>query len=198
MKNHKLKREFFDRPTIKVAKELLGKFLARKIGNKVTRVMITETEAYVGPKDLASHASRGRTKRTQVMFGPPGYAYIYLIYGMYYCLNLVTEKNDYPAAVLLRAGKLATSDWLLAARKKNNSLIVSRHSLMTNLDGPGKLCKFLKIDKFLNQEDITASEKLWLEDRGIKIRPAQIKRTKRIGIDYAGKYKDKRWRFVLK
>ncbi len=191
MKLKRLSRVFFDRSTITVAKDLLGKVLARKIGNKIIRVTITETEAYVGPKDLASHASHGRTARTEIMFGLPGYAYVYMIYGMYFCLNIVTEQDGYPAAVLIRAGKLAT-------RKKNNSLIASRYLLMANLDGPGKLCRFLKIDKSLNREYVITSKKLWFEDWGTVIKLNQIKRTKRIGIDYAGKYKDKLWRFVIK
>ena len=98
----KLKREFFERKTLVVARELLGKYLIHRIGTKIISGMITETEAYHGFRDLASHASRGRTKRTEIMFGPAGHAYIYLIYGMYYCLNVVTEREEYPAAVLIR------------------------------------------------------------------------------------------------
>src|SRR3989338_6256216 len=99
----KLKREFFNRDTVVVAQELLGKYLVRKINGKIVKFRITETEAYCGSKDLPCHASKGMTPRTNVMFGPPGHAYIYLIYGMYYCLNIVTEKEGYPAAVLIRA-----------------------------------------------------------------------------------------------
>jgi len=168
-----LTRTFFNRPTLKVAKELLGKFLVRKIGGKIIKAMITETEAYCGPKDLACHASKGRTKRTEVMFGPAGHAYVYLIYGMYYCLNIVTEDEGYPAAVLIRAVDAA------------------------GVNGPGKLCRFFKIDKTFNGEDLIKSKRLWIEE-GIKIKPEQIKRSKRIGVDYAGEYKDKPWRFFLK
>ncbi len=177
MLQKKLTREFFDKPTLRVAKELLGKFLVRKIGKKVLAAMITETEAYCGPKDLASHASRGRTKRTEIMFGPPGHAYIYLIYGMYHCFNIVTERNGYPSAVLIRAIDAV------------------------GVNGPGKVCRYFQIDRTLNNDDLTKSNKLWVEDRlpaqagGIKIKPSQIKRSPRIGIDYAGKYKNKPWRF---
>ncbi|MBI2063627.1 MAG: DNA-3-methyladenine glycosylase [Candidatus Yanofskybacteria bacterium] len=164
---------FFNRSTLTVAQELLGKFLVRRIRRKTISVMITETEAYCGPSDLASHASRGRTKRTEVMFGPPGHAYIYLIYGMYHCFNIVTEKEDYPAAVLIRA---------IDAEGVN---------------GPGKLCRYFQINRSLNNEDLTASKKLWLEDRKVKVKPSQIKCFPRIGIDYAGSYKNKLWRFVL-
>src|SRR3989344_3571341 len=120
----KLNREFFNRNTVVVARELLGKYLVRRVvenraalpnGQKpdfhypverVIRAKITETEAYCGPNDLACHASRGMTPRTKVMFGPPGRAYIYLIYGMHHCLNIVTEKERWPAAVLIRAAEI--------------------------------------------------------------------------------------------
>lgn len=203
MKQKKLTRDFFDRPTLTVAKELLGKFLVRKISadefsatcpaqnreglqrDSVLCGMITETEAYVGPRDLASHASRGRTPRTEVMFGPPGHAYIYLIYGMYYCFNIVTERDGYPAAVLIRGATLP--------------LTTLQHSqeCWSVVRGPGKLCRYFQIDKTLNRENLTTSKKLWLEDRGVKIKSSQIKRGKRIGIDYAGKYKYKLWRFSI-
>lgn len=187
MQNRKLTRYFFGRPTLSVAKELLGKFLVRKIGKKMTTAIITETEAYCGPNDLASHASHGKTKRTEIMFGPPGYAYVYLIYGMYHCFNVVTEKKGYPAAVLIRSVTL--------------SLTTSQVVKLTTCDvvrGPGKLCRHLKIDKTLNNEDLTKSNKIWLEDHGIQIKPSQIHSGKRIGIDYAGKYKHKFWRFYIK
>ncbi|MBI2063195.1 MAG: DNA-3-methyladenine glycosylase [Candidatus Yanofskybacteria bacterium] len=170
----KLTREFFNRPTLSVAKELLGKFLVRKTGRKVVAAMITETEAYCGPRDLASHASRGKTKRTEVMFGPPGYAYVYLIYGMYHCFNIVTERDGYPAAVLIRAIDVSS------------------------INGPGKLCRYFQIDRTLNNNDLSKNNKLWIEDRGTKIRQNQITRSPRIGVDYAGKYKDKLWRFCVK
>lgn len=186
MRNKRLARAFFNRPTLIVAKELLGKFLVRKIGRKTITAIITETEAYCGPRDLASHASRGRTKRTEIMFGPPGYAYVYFIYGMYHCFNIVTERDGYPAAVLIRS----------MATPLTTSQVVS----LTTCDvvrGPGKLCRYFQIDRNLSNEDLTASNKLWLENRGIKIKPGQIKRSPRIGVDYAGSYKNKPWRFVL-
>jgi DNA-3-methyladenine glycosylase len=173
MRRRRLSRKFFVRPTPIVARELLGKVLVRKISRKEIRTMITETEAYCGPRDLASHASKGRTKRTEIMFGPPGFAYVYLIYGVYYCLNIVTETEGYPAAVLIRA---VDAD---------------------GVNGPGKLCRFLKIDKALNGEDTIKSSKLWIED-GTQLKPAQIGRAKRIGIDYAGPWKDRLWRFFIR
>ncbi len=192
MKPHRLARKFFDRPTRQVAKDLLGKFLLRQIGKRKTTVMITEAEAYCGPDDLASHASRGRTTRTEVMFGPPGHAYIYLIYGMYHCLNIVAERDGYPAAVLIRGA-------ITNIKSKNGTIILPRSCGFDskNLGGPGRLCRHLDIDRQLNRENLISSKRLWLEDRGVKIKPSQIKRAKRIGVDYAGKYKDKPWRFVL-
>src|SRR3989344_8695061 len=170
----KLSRKFFNRPTLLVAKELLGKFLVRRVGNKTISAMVTETEAYCGPSDLASHASRGRTKRTEIMFGPSGHAYVYLIYGMYHCFNIVTERNNYPAAVLIRSIDVA------------------------GINGPGKVCRYFKINKLLNNENLVNSKKLWLEDREVKIKPEQIKRAPRVGVDYAGAYKHKLWRFFIK
>src|SRR4029079_14121722 len=99
----KLPRTFYDRETIVVAKELLGKYLVHKINGIEKIGKIVEVEAYLGPHDLAAHSSKGLTKRTQVMFGPPGHSYVYLIYGMYYCVNAVTEKEGHASAVLLRA-----------------------------------------------------------------------------------------------
>ena len=125
-----LQKDFYNRDTTAVAKELLGKYLVRKIGNRILAYSIIETEAYVGPNDKACHASRGFTKRTAVMFGPPGIAYIYLIYGMYYCLNIVTRESGYPAAVLIRA---------------------LDHPEMT---GPGRLTKFLNITLWIENRGV--------------------------------------------
>lgn len=178
-----LNQNFYNKPTLKVAKELLGKILVRKVGRKTLRGIIVETEAYIGPRDKASHASRGKTPRTQVMFGEPGLWYIYFIYGMYYCLNVVTENKDYPAAVLIRAVEL------LDEKEKPHRLA----------SGPGKLCRYFKIDKNLNNTPAFGPNgKLYIEDIGLKINPRQIVKSKRIGVDYAGKYKDKLWRFYLK
>lgn len=168
----RLNRKFFNRNTVVVAQELLGKYLVRKMGHKFVKAKITETEAYCGPTDLACHASKGMTPRTKVMFGPPGHAYIYLIYGMYHCLNIVTEKNGYPAAVLIRGVALE------------------------GMDGPGKLCRGLKINKQLNGADICLSKELWIEE-GENISYGKIKKSKRIGVEYAGKWKDKLWRFYI-
>ncbi len=207
MKSKKLTRKFFERKTLAVAKELLGKFLVRNINGKKTAAMITETEAYCGPRDLACHASRGRTKRTEVMFGPAGHAYIYLIYGMYYCLNVVTGKAGYPAAVLIRAVEFL-DDGLPKSKLNGPALTPERAEVSKKLcgeaatarlvSGPGKVCRHFQIDKSLCGEDLAKSNKLWIEDRGVKIRPNRIKRTPRIGVDYAGSYRNKLWRFLAK
>jgi DNA-3-methyladenine glycosylase len=181
-----LPKNFFKRNTLKVAQELLGCILVRKIGRKVIGSVITETEAYKGKDDLASHASKGRTSRTELMFGEAGRAYIYMIYGMYYCLNIVTEKKDYPAAVLIRGIKIEGIDY-----KKTN--------------GPGKICRELKIDKALNGWDITKGKELWIATalagsrfgRGKTIKK-NIMAGRRIGVDYAKHCKDYLWRFWIK
>jgi DNA-3-methyladenine glycosylase len=167
---------------------LLGKYLVRKHPKGDTVGRIVETEAYVGPQDLACHASKGRTARTEVMFGPPGHAYVYFIYGFYNMLNLVTEAKDYPAAVLIRAVEPVDGIELMRSRRKNG--------LLRNLaSGPGKLCQAFGIDRSLNGADLCASE-LFVEDRG-EATP-KIQATPRIGVDYAGKWKDKRFRFVIR
>ncbi len=173
--NKILPRAYFGRRTLQVARSLLGKYMVRENGNGATAARIIEVEAYVGPQDRACHASRGRTQRTDVMYGPPGVAYVYLIYGMYHCLNVVTEREGYPAAVLIRAVEL------------DSNLI----------DGPGRVCRALNIDRTLNRLDLTLGRDLWLEDRGDRVRNARIGCYARIGIDYAGEWATKPWRFRL-
>ncbi len=173
-----LKRSFYKKDTLKVAQGLLGCFLVRKINGKIIKGMITETEAYIGEDDLASHASKGRTPRTEIMYGEAGHAYIYMIYGMYFMLNIVTEKKGFPAAVLIRG-------------------IEASIEASKSLDGPGKLTKYFKIDKSLNRHDLTEGKKLWIE-RGSKISKSKIKSAKRIGIDYAKHCKHYLWRFYVK
>jgi DNA-3-methyladenine glycosylase len=184
----KLPRSFYEQSTIDVAKLLLGKFLVRKHphGDSVGRIV--ETEAYIGPQDLACHAAKGRTKRNAVMFGPPGHAYVYFIYGFYNMLNLVTEAKDYPAAVLIRAVEPVTGMELMKRRRRNDEL--------RNLaSGPGKLCQAFDIDRSLNGADL-CGKFLYLEDRGEPT--PKILSTARIGVDYAGKWKDKRLRFLVR
>ena len=167
-----LEIDFFARPALVVARELMGKYLVRRIGSQETAAIITETEAYVGAHDLACHASMGRTPRNEVLFGPPGCWYLYLIYGIHWMLNAVTNEEGHPAAVLLRGA----GQW----------------------NGPGKLTKAMSIDKTRNATPIARRSGLWIEDRGHLVRRNEILRTPRIGVDYAGHWAEKPYRFVLR
>ena len=184
----KLPRSFYEQSTVDVAKQLLGKYLVRKYpgGDCIGRVV--ETEAYVGPRDLACHAAKGRTARNEVMFGPAGHAYVYFIYGFYNMLNLVTEARDYPAAVLIRAVEPVNGIDLMKQRR--------RSEVLRNLaSGPGKLCQAFAIDRSLNGTDI-CGKVLYVEDRGEET--PKIVSTARVGVGYAGKWKDKPYRFLVR
>ena len=184
----KLPHSFYEQKTIDVAKQLLGKYLVRKHPEGKTIGRIVETEAYIGPQDLACHASRGRTARTEVMFGPAGHAYVYFIYGFYNMLNLVTEAKDYPAAVLIRAVEPVDGIELMKERRQNGAL--------RNLaSGPGKLCQAFAVDRSLNGADLRG-DVLYVEDRAEPIPKFQA--TPRIGVDYAGKWKSKPYRFLVR
>lgn len=170
-----LPRTYFNRPTLAVARSLVGKYLVRENGTGVMAGKIIEVEAYVGPSDKACHASKGRTARTDVLFGSPGVSYVYLIYGMYHCLNVVTEREEFPAAVLIRAIQL---DGLL-------------------IDGPGRVCRALGIDRTLNRLDMTIGKQLWFEEREKRTSKLRVGTFPRIGVDYAGSWAKKPWRFRL-
>ena len=171
-----LPHSYFNRPTVQVARSLIGKYLVREIDSRILAGKIVEVEAYVGSQDKACHASKGRTQRTEVMFGPAGVAYVYLIYGMYHCLNVVTEREEFPSAVLIRAVEI------------DGELI----------DGPGRLCRALQIDRRLNRADLTIGESLWFEDRGEVVGRGAIGAHPRIGVDYAGVWAKKLWQFRLR
>ena len=171
-----LPRIYFNRPTLTVARSLIGKYLVRSIDGRMLAGKIVEVEAYVGPQDKACHASKGRTQRTDVMFGPGGVAYVYLIYGMYHCLNVVTEREEFPSAVLIRAIEI------------DGEL----------LDGPGRLCRALQIDRRFNRMDLTTGESLWFEDRGVLVERGDVGAHLRVGVDYAGEWAKKPWRFRLR
>ena len=149
---------------------------------------IVETEAYVGPQDLACHAAKGRTARNEVMFGPAGHAYVYFIYGFYNMLNLVTEARDYPAAILIRAVEPVNGIDSMKQRRRSEVL----RSLAS---GPGKLCQAFAIDRSLNGADI-CGKVLYVEDRGEET--PKIVSTARVGVGYAGKWKDKPYRFLVR
>lgn len=166
MRFKRLDQSFFDRPTLIVARELLGKTLVYQHH----RGRITETEAYIGQDDPACHAARGCTPRTRPMFGPPGVSYIYFIYGMYFCLNIVTEQDGFPAAVLIRG-------------------VIQEDG--TYLNGPGKLCRAFGLTKDQNEIDITKSKELYILNT-----PSwtAFEATPRIGIKQG---LDKDWRFLV-
>ncbi|MCF8374705.1 MAG: DNA-3-methyladenine glycosylase [Bacteroidales bacterium] len=169
--NQKLTHSFFQRDVLEVAPDLIGKILVRQFDNgDISRFKITETEAYRGEEDLACHASKGRTTRTDVMYHEGGLIYVYLIYGMYWMLNFVTGLLDHPQATLIRG--------------------------IEGFDGPGKLTKALQINKSFYGEDLSTSKRIWVEDNPEK---TVIITGKRIGVDYAGEvWANLLWRYTLK
>lgn len=164
--SRRLTRKFFARDAQRVARDLLGKRLVRKLDDgKAMGGLIVETEAYVGVEDLASHAAGGRrTKRNEVMYGKAGLAYVYFTYGMHWLFNIVTSRKDEPQAVLVRG--------------------------LDIVRGPARLTKALQIDGRLNGEDIITSKRLWVEDGGIRVNPGNVFKTPRIGVGYAKEWKD--------
>ena len=176
MPSRKLPRTFYARETLTVARELIGLHLVRMgaHGRQVGRIV--ETEAYRGPRDLAAHSSRGRTQRTEVMFGPAGHAYVYLIYGVWNCLNVVTATQGIPHAVLIRS-------------------LEPIAGISATTHGPGLLCRALDIDRALNGSDLSGGA-LWIEQPvASEYRKPKLARSTRIGVDYAGEWAKKPWRF---
>ena len=173
----KLPRSFYDRDTILVARELLGKLLVHQ-NDGVQRVgKIVEVEAYLGEHDLAAHSSKGRTPRTEIMFGPPGHAYVYFIYGMHYCMNVVTERDGHASAVLLRA-------------------VEPVENLEGRTCGPGLLCRAMKIDRRMNGHDLL-SDDFFIAVRGSAEKMVIVKGP-RIGVDYAKHWTKRLLRFYIK
>lgn len=177
MHNQKLNRDFYNRNTILVAKELLGKHLVHVTESGERVGQIVEVEAYLGSKDLASHSSKGMTKRTTTMFGPPGFAYVYLIYGIHHCMNVVTEAEGVGSAVLLRA-----LEPVLGIEKSTK--------------GPGLLCKAMAIDKQLNGHDL-CSDHFYIRQPAQQA-SFQVEKRPRIGVHYAKEWADKLLRFYIK
>ncbi|HEX6548368.1 MAG TPA: DNA-3-methyladenine glycosylase [Candidatus Dormibacteraeota bacterium] len=166
---------WYERDTLEVARDLLGKVLVRTLPDgRALRVRLVEVEAYCGPDDLAAHSSRGLTPRTRVMFGPAGHAYVYLIYGVWHCLNFVTRPAGFPQAVLIRAGEPLTGEG--------------------RCSGPGLLCRSLQIDRALNGSALLPPA-IYVEDDGF--RPEAVFTTPRIGVEYSGEWSAKPWRFCL-
>lgn len=171
-----LSRDFYNRNTQEVALELLGKHLVHRSPNRVRVGRIVEVEGYLGSHDPASHSARGVTPRTRVMFGPPGHAYVYLVYGIHHCLNVVTEPQGYGSAVLLRA-------------------LEPVYGLNSRTCGPGLLCRAMGIDRRLNGCDLCGEELFIAEaDR----EPFAVMRRPRIGVDYAGEWAMRPLRFYIR
>lgn len=191
----RLGRKFYTRDTLIVAKDLLGKYIVRKIGNKEIAGKIIETEAYIGPHDRASHAYGGKiTPRNIAEYYEGGHIYIYLVYGMYWQLNITTSFTGKPECVLIRAAEPVVMHKI----KKQKSKIKMKNQSSNIANGPGKVCQFFKLDKSFYGEDLTKSNRIWVEDRGEEIKSNYIKSSARIGIDYAGPYWGKRkWRFFI-
>lgn len=174
---NKLPREFYDRDTIVVAKELLGKYLVHVVDGKKLIGKIVEVEAYLGPHDLAAHSAKGLTPRTKVMFGPPGHSYVYLIYGMYYCMNVVTEREGHASAVLLRA-------------------LEPVKNIEARTQGPGLLCKAMQIDKRLHGHDLLSND-FYITTPAVPESFTIVKKP-RIGVDYAKHWAKRHLRFYIK
>lgn len=170
----KLPREFYTRNTLVVARELIGMHLVHNDAGTRRVGRIVETEAYLGPKDLAAHSARGRTPRNGIMFGPGGHAYVYFIYGFWNCMNVVTREEGVPQAVLLRA-------------------LEPVEGLEDKTWGPGLLCRAMNVDRSLNGADLLGRS-LWLEHPPVA-RRVRVTRATRIGVDYAGEWAQRLWRF---
>jgi len=197
----RLPRRFYARPATEVAPDLLGKLLVHVTPEGTAGGYIVETEAYMGPQDKAAHSYGGRpTQRTRAMFGPPGHAYVYLIYGMYYCFNVVVAREGEPQAVLIRALEPAAGVELMARRRGKSpaaaqKLLADPRKLRTLTDGPGKLCQALGITQAQYGLDLTGDELFLTPGRSVD--PADIRTTPRINVAYAGEWAQRPWRFLL-
>jgi DNA-3-methyladenine glycosylase len=187
-----LQRSFYQQDALTVAKQLLGKILVHESKEGTTAGRIVETEAYLGPEDRAAHSSEGRrTARNEVMFGQKGHAYVYFIYGLYYCFN-ITAGNvpGKPEAVLVRAIEPVEGEEIMAKRRGAKV----KASNLTN--GPSKLCMAMEISKTQNKTGLTAPP-LYIEDAAL-VAQKNIVKTNRVGVDYSGTWKNKPWRFYIK
>lgn len=193
----KLKREFYSRDTITVAKELLGKVLVHNYNGQLLKGKIVETEAYLGLKDKAAHSYGGRkTKRVEVMYGPAGIAYVYFIYGMYYCFNIVTQEEGIPEAVLIRGIEPIENIDLMAINRFNKPYKeLTKYQKKNLTNGPGKLCMALNITKEVHNGLDLCGDILYLEEGNGE--NFNIIETTRIGIDYAEEAKYFPYRFYI-
>lgn len=194
----KLKRPFYNRATLDVAKDLLGKNLVHYINGERLVGKIVEVEAYIGAIDKAAHSYNNKiTERTKVMFGPPGYAYVYLIYGMYNCMNVVTQMEGEAAAVLIRAVEPIEGINIMAHNRYGKSMEELTKKQIINLtSGPGKLCMAMDITKLNNSMDL-CGDILWIEDSN-ENNVFEVVTTIRVNIDYAEEAIDFPWRFYIK
>lgn len=193
----KLNREFYNRDTVEVAKDLLGKILVHRVEGKITSGRIVEVEAYKGLMDKAAHTYNGRrTKRVEIMYGEPGFSYVFFIYGMHYCMNVVTREEGVGEAVLIRALEPMEGIDIISERRYGSTFEILKKRQIINLtNGPSKLCKALDIDKSCNGIDLCKNI-LFIQE-GDK-NDFDIGISKRIGIDYAEEAKDFLWRFFIK
>lgn len=191
-----LARRFFEGDTVEAARSLVGKYLVRQYGGLTLCARITETEAYVGRMDKACHAyGYRRTERTKTLYAPPGTAYVYLIYGMHCCLNFVTEPEGEPAAVLIRGVEPVEGEETMAQLRFGRKLEeLTPYQRRNFLNGPGKVCKALSLDRAWNGHDLR-KEPLFVEGRDRPV--GDIHTGKRIGIDYAQEAAEFPWRFYL-
>lgn len=191
----RLEREFFARDAEIVARELLGKILVREIGEggerRVIRGAITETEAYIGEHDLASHARAGKTKRTEVMYGKAGVAYMFFVYGVHWMLNVVVGEVGDPQAVLIRSIKLKGTRRPQAADER------TEEPKNADITGPGRVARYFRLDGSFYGEDLITSSRLWVEGSGKGGSDGEIVVTPRVGVGYAKDWKDRPLRFVL-
>ena len=184
-----LPRSFYARDTVAVARDLLGAILVHRVGEMRLSGAIVEAEAYLGERDEGSHAFRGPTPRARVMFGPPGHAYVYLIYGMHYCLNTVTEGEGVAGAVLVRA--LHPLEGLEEMRHRRG-----RRSDRELCNGPAKLCQALGIDGGLNGADLCSGQELWVE-RGNSVPDSKVVVGPRVGLNVSEEARLAPWRFAI-
>jgi DNA-3-methyladenine glycosylase len=192
----KLYREFYNRDSLIVAKDLLGKVLVHEVNGQKLSAKIVEAEAYMGITDKAAHSFGGRrTSRVEVMYGGPGFSYVFMIYGMYNCFNTVTREEGNPQAVLIRAVEPIDGLDLMAQNRFNKTYDQLTKSQIKNLtNGPGKLCRALLIDRALSGEDL-CGDRLYIEEG--ENESFKVIASKRIGIDYAEEAKDYLWRFYI-
>jgi DNA-3-methyladenine glycosylase len=190
----KLPRCFYEHGAVALAPALLGKVLIHAAPEGRTSGIIVEAEAYVGPEDRAAHSYGGRpTRRTRVMFGPPGRTYVFFVYGMHYCLNVVAAGEGEPEAVLLRALEPVEGIELMARRRRRP--VKTERDLIQLTNGPGKLTAALGVDLELNGADLTG-HRLFLEE-GRRVKAGEIVASPRVGVAYAGEWASRPWRFSL-